>query len=70
MDHPEGASLQRADRVDFDRRVRVECIRRPGPIELFQQRVLTCPWLGASELVKESRASSFRLERRLRRPMA
>ena len=24
MDHPEGASLQRADRVDFDRRVRVE----------------------------------------------
>ena len=24
MDHPEGAGLQRADRVDFDRRVRVE----------------------------------------------
>ena len=24
MDHQEGAGLQRADRVDFDRRVRVE----------------------------------------------
>ena len=24
MEHPEGASKQRADRVDFDRRVRVE----------------------------------------------
>jgi len=24
MDHPEGASLQRADRVDFDTRVRLE----------------------------------------------
>ena len=24
MDHPEGAGSQRADRVDFDRRVRVE----------------------------------------------
>jgi hypothetical protein len=24
MDHPEGASLQRADRVDFDPRVRLE----------------------------------------------
>ena len=24
MDHPEGADLQRADRVDFDRRVRLE----------------------------------------------
>ena len=24
MDHPEGASLQRADRVDFDARVRLE----------------------------------------------
>jgi len=24
MDHPEGAGLQRADRVDCDRRVRVE----------------------------------------------
>jgi hypothetical protein len=24
MDHPEGAGLQRADRVDFDRRVRLE----------------------------------------------
>ena len=24
MDHPEGASLQRADRLDFDPRVRVE----------------------------------------------
>jgi hypothetical protein len=24
MDHPEGAGLRRADRVDFDRRVRVE----------------------------------------------
>ena len=25
MDHPEGASFDRADRVDFDRRVRLEC---------------------------------------------
>ena len=24
MDHPEGASLDRTDRVDFDRRVRLE----------------------------------------------
>ena len=24
MDHPEGAGLQRADRMDFDRRVRLE----------------------------------------------
>ena len=24
MDHPEGAGSQRADRVDFDRRVRLE----------------------------------------------
>ena len=24
MDHPEGASLDRGDRVDFDRRVRLE----------------------------------------------